>query len=141
MTPLRHIAIGALLLCSVAASAAGTPAPGYPISQVPFTAVKVDDSFWTPRLRASRDVTIPLAFSKCESTGRYDNFVRAAHPSDTIRIGGFPFDDTDVYKTSRAPPTSSRPFPTLVSKPISTACSPSWRPPRNPTATSTQPAR
>lgn len=99
MTPLRHIAIGALLLCSVAASAAGTPAPGYPISQVPFTAVKVDDSFWTPRLRASRDVTIPLAFSKCESTGRYDNFVRAAHPSDTIRIGGFPFDDTDVYKT------------------------------------------
>lgn len=99
MTPLRHIAIGALLLSSAAASAAATPAPGYPISQVPFTAVKVDDSFWTPRLRASRDVTIPLAFSKCESTGRYDNFVRAVHPSDTIRIGGFPFDDTDVYKT------------------------------------------
>ena len=32
-------------------------------------------------LNASREVTIPLAFSKCEETGRYTNFVNAAHPS------------------------------------------------------------
>ena len=37
------------------------------------------------RLNASREVTIPLAFSKCEETGRYTNFVNAAHPSDTIK--------------------------------------------------------
>lgn len=79
--------------------AANNATSGYPIGQVPFTEVKVDDSFWTPRLEASRQVTIPLAFSKCEETGRYDNFVKATHPSDTIKIGGFPFDDTDVYKT------------------------------------------
>lgn len=73
---------------------------GYPIGQVPFTAVKVSPSdFWGQRLKASRDVTIPLAFSKCEETGRYDNFVKAAHPSDTIHVGGLAFDDTDVYKT------------------------------------------
>ena len=72
----------------------------YPISQVPFTAVRVtEDSFWGDRLRASREVTIPLAFSKCEETGRYDNFVRAVHPDSTYHVGGFPFDDTDVYKT------------------------------------------
>lgn len=72
---------------------------GYPIDPVPFTSVKVTDAFWGQRLNASREVTIPLAFSKCEETGRYANFVRAAHPSDTIQVGGLAFDDTDVYKT------------------------------------------
>mgnify|MGYP001005201368 CR=1 FL=1 len=51
---------------------------GYPIDPVPFTSVKVTDSFWGQRLKASREVTIPLAFSKCEETGRYRNFINAA---------------------------------------------------------------
>ena len=72
---------------------------GYPISPVLFTSVKVDDRFWSPRLRASREVTIPLAFSKCEETGRYKNFEKAAAPCDTFKVEGFSFDDTDVYKT------------------------------------------
>lgn len=72
---------------------------GYPINPVPFTSVKVGDGFWGQRLKASREVTVPLAFSKCEETGRYRNFECAAHPSDTIHVGGFSFDDTDVYKT------------------------------------------
>ena len=73
---------------------------GYPIDPVPFTSVKVTpNTFWGQRLKASREVTIPLAFSKCEETGRYTNFVNAANPSDTIQVGGLAFDDTDVYKT------------------------------------------
>ena len=40
-----------------------------------------------------------MAFSKCEETGRYENFIKAANPSDTIHVGGLAFDDTDVYKT------------------------------------------
>lgn len=72
---------------------------GYPIDPVPFTSVKVTDDFWGQRLKASREVTIPLAFSKCEETGRYTNFVKAANPADTIHVGGLSFDDTDVYKT------------------------------------------
>ena len=72
---------------------------GYPYSPVPFTSVKVTDGFWGQRLKASREVTIPLAFSKCEETGRYENFVKAAHPSEKYKVGGLPFDDTDVYKT------------------------------------------
>lgn len=72
---------------------------GYPIDPVPFTSVKINDSFWGCRLDAARNVTIPLAFSKCEETGRYDNFVKAAHPSSEYLVEGFPFDDTDVYKT------------------------------------------
>lgn len=73
---------------------------GYPVNPVPFTSVKVkQDSFWGQRLRAAREVTVPLAFSKCESEGRYRNFVQCQHPSDDYAPTKFPFDDTDVYKT------------------------------------------
>ena len=72
---------------------------GYPISPVQFTSVKVTDNFWGQRLKASREVTIPLAFSKCEETGRYENFVKAANPSEEYQVKGYSFDDTDVYKT------------------------------------------
>lgn len=87
------------LFSSLTASAQVGNNAGYPISPVPFTSVKVTDAFWGQRLKASREVTIPLAFSKCEETGRYDNFYKAAHPSSTYKVEGYPFDDTDVYKT------------------------------------------
>ena len=98
------IAAAAALTLSSCASKDGALSAGYPISPVPFTSVKVTDSFWGQRLDASRNVTIPLAFSKCEETGRYQNFVLAKQQMDAdhnlnFRVGGFPFDDTDVYKT------------------------------------------
>jgi DUF1680 family protein len=77
----------------------------YPIQPVPFTSVSIEQgTFWGQRLQASRDVTIPLAFSKCESEGRYKNFEIAARQlkgEDTsdVKVGGYSFDDTDVYKT------------------------------------------
>ena len=84
---------------------------GYPIDPVPFTSVKVTDNFWGQRLQASREVTIPLAFSKCEETGRYENFVKAAHRSDTYKVEGFSFDDTDVYKTIEGASYSLQTYP------------------------------
>lgn len=84
---------------------------GYPIDPVPFTSVKVTDNFWGQRLQASREVTIPLAFSKCEETGRYENFVKAAQPSDTYKVEGFSFDDTDVYKTIEGASYSLQTYP------------------------------
>ena len=92
-------------LFATAALAAQTASGGYPIDPVPFTSVKVaPDSFWGQRLKASREVTIPLAFSKCESEGRYENFVKAEKQMHSpVNLGyevkGFSFDDTDVYKT------------------------------------------
>ncbi|MBO4963763.1 MAG: glycoside hydrolase family 127 protein, partial [Prevotella sp.] len=57
---------------------------GYPYTPVAFTSVKIaPNTFWGDRIKAAREVTIPLAFSKCESEGRYANFVKAAHPSDS----------------------------------------------------------
>jgi uncharacterized protein len=78
------------------------PARDYPVQPVSFTAVHVDDVFWSPRIKTNRTVTIPFAFQKCEETGRVDNFVRAAaalrgEPVDR-KIPPYPFDDTDVYK-------------------------------------------
>ncbi|MBP3776931.1 MAG: glycoside hydrolase family 127 protein [Prevotella sp.] len=98
---------------SMAKTKIGTRSNGYPISQVPFTAVKVTpNTFWGDRIKAAREVTIPLAFSKCESEHRYKNFEMAAytlqHPNhpglqtkewDVSKFMGFSFDDTDVYKT------------------------------------------
>lgn len=84
---------------------------GYPIGQVPFTSVRVTDGFWGQRLKASRDVTIPLAFSKCEETGRYENFIKAANPSEDYIVGGFSFDDTDPYKTIEGASYSLQTYP------------------------------
>ena len=94
--------VGLLAAVTLAAQPASG---GYPIDPVPFTSVKVaPDSFWGQRLKASREVTIPLAFSKCESEGRYENFVKAEKQMHSpVNLGyevkGFSFDDTDVYKT------------------------------------------
>ncbi|VFB13875.1 Uncharacterized protein conserved in bacteria [Bacteroides heparinolyticus] len=92
-------ALAATMAGAVSAQKRKTIHTGYPIDPVPFTSVKVVDGFWGQRLKASREVTVPLAFSKCEETGRYENFVKAAHPSDEYKVRGFSFDDTDVYKT------------------------------------------
>jgi len=80
-----------LFIASLARAQKNISMEGYPISPVPFTSVKVTDHFWGERLEASRKVTIPLAFSKCEETGRYENFVKAAHPSDNYKVGGYTF--------------------------------------------------
>ena len=98
---MKSVLLTMMLASSVGMSvvAQSTPAHGYPIDPVPFTSVKVTDTFWGQRLKASREVTIPLAFRKCEETGRYENFVKAVHPSESYKVEGYSFDDTDVYKT------------------------------------------
>jgi DUF1680 family protein len=78
-------------------AAAGQPR-AYPISAVPFTAVRLTDAFWAPRLETNRTVTIPFGFKKSEEEGRLRNFERAAHALAGPYEGKMPFDDTDVYK-------------------------------------------
>lgn len=69
-----------------------------PLNPVPFTAVHLDDPFWTPKININRTVSIPSAFGKCEETGRMDNFALAGGLIQGEHKGDFPFDDTDVYK-------------------------------------------
>jgi len=69
----------------------------YPITPVPFTAVKVDDGFWTPRLEMNRTVTLPYDFRRCEETGRIDNFAKAGGLKSGPFEGRY-YNDSDVYK-------------------------------------------
>jgi len=71
--------------------------PDYPIQPVPFTSVRVVDSFWAPRIETNRTVTIPFDFKKCEETGRIDNFAIAGGLLKG-EFKGIRYDDSDVYK-------------------------------------------
>lgn len=86
-----------------AASSTAKVAHDYPIQPVPFTAVHLEDQFWAPRIETNRSVTIPFAFKQCENSGRLYNFEAAAaalagKPYQELKMPGFSFDDTDVYK-------------------------------------------
>ena len=79
------------------------PGRDYPITPVPFTAVRCTDVFWAPRIEINRAITVPFAFDQCAITGRVDLFRRAAaalrgDPDVDRTPPGFVFDDTDVYK-------------------------------------------
>jgi DUF1680 family protein len=97
----------------------------YSIQPVPFTAVKLTDNFWAPRIKRNASVTIPIAFGYCESTGRVKNFEIAAG-RDTGKFQTiYPFDDSDVYKIIEGASYSLQSFPdpkletyldTLISK-------------------------
>jgi uncharacterized protein len=94
--------LGALLPLALFATttSAGAAAPehAYPISAVPFTRVRLTDSFWAPRVEANRSVTIPFGFKKSEEEGRIRDFERAAGTRGGGFEGKFPFNDSDVYK-------------------------------------------
>jgi DUF1680 family protein len=92
---------GTLILVTFSANAQ-RQTHDYPVQPVPFTAVRLNDVFWAPRIETNRKVTIPAAFQKCETSGRIDNFERAAkalrgEPHDK-KAPPYPFDDTDLYK-------------------------------------------
>ena len=69
----------------------------YRYTAVPFTAVTLEDGFWSPRLETNRRVTIPYDFAKCEETGRITNFDKAAGRLEGDHEGIF-FNDSDVFK-------------------------------------------
>ena len=85
-------------LCAAPLVASRSAPGGYPIRAVPFTSVRLTDSFWAPRIATNRKVTIPFGFKKSEDEGRLRDFERAAGRRPGAFEGKFPFNDTDVYK-------------------------------------------
>ena len=63
------------------------------IMEVPFTQVRIQDAFWSPRIETNRTVSIPSAFRECEKNGRFDNFAIAGglkegeHRGDVLLFG------------------------------------------------------
>ena len=96
MNRIKLLHLSTLLLAPLAALAAAATRD-YPIQPVPFTAVRVQDAFWTPRLETNRLATVWYDFQRCEETGRIDNFAKAAGlmPGEFV---GIPYNDSDVYK-------------------------------------------
>ena len=74
----------------------------YPIQQVNLNHVELTDAFWLPKIQTVQTKTIKYAFNKCDSEGRFENFITAGkvmNGGDGKTRGFMPFDDTDVYKT------------------------------------------
>jgi DUF1680 family protein len=109
--PLRHIAVFAVLLASVASAA---DAPHRRLSAVPFTDVKVQDEFWSARIQTNRERSLPHNFKWCEQTGRISNFAKAAGLMPG-KFEGIYFNDSDVYKVleGAAYSLADRPDPAL----------------------------
>jgi DUF1680 family protein len=90
----KSLVISGLFCCTLAVA----QKKDYPVQDIPFTQVQLDDAFWLPRIETNRTVTIPASFSRCESTGRVKNFIMAAQKKGKF-CTRYPFDDTDIYKT------------------------------------------
>jgi len=85
----------------------------YSIQPVPFTSVKIQDKFWTPRQETSRKTTIPYCFEKCEETGRISNFAKAGGLMEGDFKGIF-FNDSDLYKVIEGAAYSLQNYPDSV---------------------------
>lgn len=95
---IKSASVIAAIICLLPACQQVEPSADYPIQPVPFTAVKLTDDFWAPRILKNASVTIPIAFGYCESTGRVRNF-EIAGGLDTGKFQTiYPFDDSDVFK-------------------------------------------
>jgi uncharacterized protein len=70
----------------------------YPVKPVPISSVKLTDNFWAPRIKKNADITIPVAFGFCKSTGRIKNFEIAGELDTGKFQTTYPFDDSDVFK-------------------------------------------
>ena len=64
------------------------------IAPVPFSEVRIDDGFWSPRLERHKEVTLPVCIDQIENqTGRICNFENAVRKEGGH--SGIFFDDSD----------------------------------------------
>src|SRR5436853_6505606 len=67
------------------------------LKAVPFTAVKITDSFWAPRQETNRKVSIPHSLKMLEESGNIKNLELAASGAHS-GYNGPVFMDSDLYK-------------------------------------------
>jgi uncharacterized protein len=103
-------AAAGLVFCTSSCST-GNNDENYPVRPVPFTSVKMTDNFWAPRIKKNHEVTIPIAFGYCESTGRVKNFEIAGGLDTGAFQTIYPFDDSDVTKIIEGASYSLQTFP------------------------------
>ncbi len=97
---MRHSAapFSLTIVVLAAMSAPAAEAPKHrKLAAVPFTEVKLQDTFWTPRIKTNHEKSLPHNFTWCEQTGRISNFAKAAGLVPG-KFEGIYFNDSDVYK-------------------------------------------
>ena len=57
---------------------------GYEIEPVNIQNVKLTDSFWLPIKKRVQKITIAYANQKCNEEGRFENFLIAGNPLNTL---------------------------------------------------------
>ncbi len=71
--------------------------PARALEPVPYSAVRITDGFWAPRIEQNRRVSLRAALSETERAGNLRNF-RIAAGWDTGEPTGSQAYDSDVYK-------------------------------------------
>jgi len=94
MTYYAILAVTSVLAVGACAAAAGGLET---LRAVPFTDVRIADSFWSARIEINRARSIPHNFKWCRQTGRFSNFAKAGKLMEGQFEGTF-FNDSDVYK-------------------------------------------
>ncbi|MCB0799123.1 MAG: glycoside hydrolase family 127 protein [Bacteroidales bacterium] len=107
----RPVILAVAAVIAMASCTHGGGDGNYPIRPVPFTSVKMTDNFWAPRIEKNHEVTIPIAFGYCESTGRVRNFEIAGGLDTGAFQTIYPFDDSDVTKIIEGASYSLQTFP------------------------------
>lgn len=93
----RH-APGLFVIAAVLSTAAEATPRDYPVQPVPFSDVRFEDDFWSPRLEANRTVTIPHNLRELKKQGSLDGFALLSGRT-TGKYRGYMWGDSDVYKT------------------------------------------
>ncbi|HJN66698.1 MAG TPA: glycoside hydrolase family 127 protein [Pirellulales bacterium] len=82
---------------SIAEATGTVEKPRYAVlDEPPMGEVRLNDEFWAPRIKTCRDIVLPYCFETCETTGRIENFVKAAKKEGKFK--GIWFNDSDVHK-------------------------------------------
>lgn len=72
------------------------------LTAVPFTQVEIRDRFWSPRRETNRKVSLSHSLDMLEKAGNIRNLELAAQGAREGFVGGFVFQDSDLYKVIEA---------------------------------------
>jgi DUF1680 family protein len=106
-SPKNGLALVLPLLCTLLAVGLTTPAARgaepalVPLRPVPFTDVRITDTFWAPRRETNRIASLPVNLENLEKAGNLQN-LRLAAQKATNGFRGPVFMDSDVYKALEA---------------------------------------
>jgi DUF1680 family protein len=92
---MRNLAVSVVILLLARHTASSLA--DEPLIPVPFQKVRIDDSFWSPKVETNRSATIEANVRQCDVTGRIKNFAVAGKLAAGKHEGAL-FNDSDVYK-------------------------------------------